>query len=588
MFKIRELTMFNMNGMEFTYKFNEGINYFKGKNSSGKTEFYLFIDFMFGSSEEIIAKPWYRDSLSKATMIFEYNGNNFSMTRTRNSNQNYLHYIEEKNEETIDLREYRNKLNSIFAQDKKVLQDIRNFTNEELTYRAFTMFNFLGEKGQGKIQDFLDKCSDIKYSVKLNPILNFIFNNNLEQIHILQNKIEDLLQEIKELENEFQKYNFVVDQVNKNLQKLGGNIWFTGKNSNVIVDYISSIVDMHDSKRTQKKRNISDLEVMYSNLSEQIKVYENNKADAKQFERDNENRRKLLTKLHALIDENEDFYYLVEPMQNLLNNVDNTILFSSYLINDNTVKELKSQREKIKTEIRRNDSRFKVYNLEDKSKAIALIKEYLSIEIVSNDNKIKKKTSEIKKLREELKALQNSDDNRRIDEMSSFTTKLYYSAKDISSVVSDDIQQKGFEIRYLKKGNILQPMILSGDSKSSNFEESVNFYIGSMARHTLIQLCGYLAFLKILLENNEYPIIPILVIDHISKPFDAKNSSAIGQILSEAYKTIGKENLQIFIFDDEDSEVLDINQEYSKDLVTEYKTGFNPFFFPPTANNPIK
>ncbi|API88771.1 hypothetical protein BKP56_05475 [Marinilactibacillus sp. 15R] len=588
MFKIRELTMFDMNGMEFTYKFNEGINYFKGKNSSGKTEFYLFIDFMFGSSEEIIAKPWYRDSLSKATMIFEYNGNNFSMTRTRNSNQNYLHYIEEKNEETIDLREYRNKLNSIFAQDKKVLQDIRNFTNEELTYRAFTMFNFLGEKGQGKIQDFLDKCSDIKYSVKLNPILNFIFNNNLEQIHILQNKIEDLLQEIKELENEFQKYNFVVDQVNKNLQKLGGNIWFTGKNSNVIVDYISSIVDMHDSKRTQKKRNISDLEVMYSNLSEQIKVYENNKADAKQFERDNENRRKLLTKLHALIDENEDFYYLVEPMQNLLNNVDNTILFSSYLINDNTVKELKSQREKIKTEIRRNDSRFKVYNLEDKSKAIALIKEYLSIEIVSNDNKIKKKTSEIKKLREELKALQNSDDNRRIDEMSSFTTKLYYSAKDISSVVSDDIQQKGFEIRYLKKGNILQPMILSGDSKSSNFEESVNFYIGSMARHTLIQLCGYLAFLKILLENNEYPIIPILVIDHISKPFDAKNSSAIGQILSEAYKTIGKENLQIFIFDDEDSEVLDINQEYSKDLVTEYKTGFNPFFFPPTANNPIK
>lgn len=579
MFKITKLIMYDMKNKSYIYKFSEGINYFKGKNSSGKTEFYLFIDFMFGSSENIVKKPWYKDSLSKANMIFEYNGNTFSITRTRDPNQNYLHYADEETSEMIDLREYKSKLNSIFAQDMQLLQNIRSFTNEELTYRTFTMFNFLGEKGQGKIQDFLDKCSDIKYSVKLNPILNFIFNKNLEKIYKLQNELDVLLQEVKDLEENSQKHEFIIDQINANLQKIGGEIWYTGRNSGDIKTYLSSLVKMENEEKSSKKRNIADLEVMYNNLSEQIKVYENNTADAKQFGKGNENRRKLLLKLQELVDENIEFQYLVKPLQNLLDNVDNSIFFSNYLINDNTIKELKKQREQIKMEISRNDARFKIYNLEEKSKAIAFIKEYLSFEIVSNDDIIKVKKREIKEKREELKTLRNSDDSKKVDELSDFITDLYYSAQDISSVVSDDIQQKGFEIKYLKKGNILQPVVFSNDSEILDSPKSVNYYIGSMARHTLIQLCGYLAFLKMLLENNRYPIIPILVIDHISKPFDENNSRAIGKILSKAYETIGKENLQTFIFDDEDFEKLDIKPDHSKNLFGESKTGFNPFFF---------
>ncbi|HAZ36590.1 MAG TPA: hypothetical protein DDW58_03365 [Clostridiaceae bacterium] len=101
-----------------------------------------------------------------------------------------------------------------------------------------------------------------------------------------------------------------------------------------------------------------------------------------------------------------------------------------------------------------------------------------------------------------------------------------------------------------------------------------------MARHTLIQLCGYFAFLNILLVDNKYPLIPILVIDHISKPFDEKNSKAIGKVISEAYESIGKENLQLFIFDDEEYEALGIQPDHFENLVTEGKTGFNPFFIP--------
>lgn len=87
-------------------------------------------------------------------MIFEFKGIGYNISRTRDPGQNYLYYSDEEETDAIDLREYKERLNSIFAQDVELLKDIRNFTEEELTYRSFTMFNFLGEKRQGAIYDF--------------------------------------------------------------------------------------------------------------------------------------------------------------------------------------------------------------------------------------------------------------------------------------------------------------------------------------------------------------------------------------------------------------------------------------------------
>ena len=79
----------------------------------------------------------------------------------------YLSYADEEIGEVIDRREYREKINAIFAKNMELLKNIRKFTEEELTFRTFTMFNFLGEKRQGAIHDFLDKCSEIR-----EPLIN--------------------------------------------------------------------------------------------------------------------------------------------------------------------------------------------------------------------------------------------------------------------------------------------------------------------------------------------------------------------------------------------------------------------------------
>lgn len=584
MFKINKLIMYAVDGEEFTYEFASGVNYFKGKNSSGKTEFYSFIDFMFGSSEDISKIPWYSDTLEKATLVFEVDGIEYVISRTRSTGQNYLHYADEEEGQSIDLREYKEKLNSIFTKDEGLLKDIRNFTDEDLTYRAFTMFNFIGEKRQGAIHDFLDKCSDIKYSIKLAPILNFIFNKNLEKIYELQQELDSLLEEIKGLETSSARFDFLCKQVNNNLQKLGSNSWYTGKNAEDVRKQLNEIKDMQGIEKKKPEKNIADLEVMYNNICEQIKVYENRISDTKQFEKDNGNRKMLLEKLNSLLEENEAFEYLIKPLRELASELDSTISFSNYMISDNTIKELRKQRDALKVEIRRNDARFKCYSLEEKAKAIALIEDYLSANIASCDDELKEKRKRIKEVREELRILQNSNDSAKIKELSQYITNIYRSAQGISSVVDDDIKQEGFKIQYIKRGNILQPMITETVHDESGFEKKkdVIYFIGSMARHTLIQLCGYFGFLDMLIEDNKYPLIPILVIDHISKPFDENNRKAIGTVIEAAYESIGKDKLQIFMFDDEEYESLALKPEHFENLVTDEKTGFNPFYVAPS------
>jgi len=580
-FRIIRLTMYSFDNKEYTYHFTAGLNYFRGRNSSGKTEFYNFLDFMFGSSEDIRNKSWYRDTLKKATMEVQVGDITYILTRFDDPSRNYLYYAGEKEKEILDLREYKNRLNAIFARDTELLKRIRDFTDEELTYRTFTIFNFLGEKRQGIIHDFFDKCSNIKYSVKLAPILNFIFNSNLEKIYLLQKELEKLQDELRKAEMAYSRYDFICKQVNKNIEKLGSNVWFDGKNVEDIRKNIADIKNMEEPKKKGKDRNISELEVMYNNLSEQIKVYENSISDAKQFENENINRKKLLESLEHLIAENASFKYLVEPLKQLVNELDSTISFNQYTINDKTILELKKQRNMIKEAIKRNDSRFQCYIMEEKAKSIAIIEDYLSADIHDSSEELKKLKKEIREKKDQIKILQNSDDVVKTRELSKFITMLYKSAEGISSVVDNDILQEGFRIQYFKRGNILQPMVEVNETDENGLKQKkeVNWYTGSLARHTLIQLCGYLGFLKILLSEERYPIIPILAIDHISKPFDKKNALAIGQIINKAYESIGKENLQIFMFDDEEYAVLALEPEHSEDLVNKVKTGFNPFYY---------
>lgn len=572
-------------GQVFSYQFEEGINYFKGKNDSGKTEFYTFLDYMFGASIRLSEKEWFNGSLSSAQLVFECNNRKFVIARSiSNPNKNYFRYFDEEIFEEIRLDEYRTRLNVVFSEDHKTLKELRAFVEEDIGFRTFTVFNFLGENRQGILNDFFDKCSRLEYSIKLPALLNYIFNPNIARISNLKSREENLKTKLETLESQARQNDDIRGRVNRQLKILGINRVFSGTNANRILQEIDSLQNaLEKGESAQKSLAITELEAIYTSLDEQIKRQKNAEYDHKRFADAEVKQKSLLAKLHEMVENRPEYAYLIEPIISLTADLDKSISFNKYLIQETTTKELQKQRDKIRRQILDNTSRFAIYSASEKTQAITLIKEYLSYYNCDFDSDyLAEIRSELKKIREEIRMLQNENDSEKIENLSIDITKLYKASSEVSELAGYDFRKAGFRIVYLKNGNIIQPQILDGEDDGVN--QNKNYYTGSMARHTLMQLCGYLGFLRMLIREHKYPLIPFLVIDHISKPFDSKNRKALGAVLHEVYKDIRKSELQIILFDDEDALDLGITPDCNTNLLSEGKSGFNPFYTPPEEN----
>ena len=590
MFKITELILISTDNKEYTYNFSDGINFFCGDNSTGKTVFYELLDYMLGGSSNLNNKEWY-ENLKEVSLKICVNDKNFILTRTKDVDENYFSILDTNftNRHSISSETYNLKLGHLFIEDESILENIKAFTGEALNYRTFTMFNFLGENGQGLIRYFLDKCSDIKYSVKLNAVLNFIFNNHQKEIFDLQEKLAELLKEYENLKEKHTKYEFLKSEINKNVRILRLNIEYNGKNKTDIKNRVEQLRNFEEAPKKQKQKSLSELELMYSNIDEQINLYEKAKKDAQNIKRENENREKLLNNLNKIITDNEVLTYLVEPIKITLKELDSTLSFSQYIIKDETITKLKKQRNILKEEIKKYDSDYELYSFAEKEKAFVLLDNYLAIEQVDCSEELKEKQETIKQYKAKIQELQNDDDISKIQELSKYITALYYEPKAISKFIEEDTSRDGFKIQYIKRGNILQPIINSKNAQ--NIIVPQNYHIGSKARMTLIQLCGYLGFLKLLIKDNRYPLIPVFIGDHLSQAFDDGNVKAIGTILNKALNDIGIGNIQIFLFDDKTNTEMNINANKVENLYKTDKkgniiqTGFVPFYCPVNKDN---
>lgn len=584
MFKIDELVLYDNNDKEYSYKFSKGINYFIGDNATGKTEFYKFLDYMLGDSISIddVEQPWFKP-FNKATLKFTYNNISYCATRTKDPQINTFKLADEEYSESIPKSFYVDRLNQVFGGNRNIMNSIKEFTGESYTYRVFTMFNFLGEKGQGLMNNFLDKSTrDIEYRIKLPSLLDLIFNEHIQDIFYLEKEIDKLEKEVKKLEKAVYREEYVLDQINECINILDINVVYSGTNGANVLDKLEEAKNLN-SKQKKKQEDIIELEFLFNHINEQIKTYKSSTENLKQIDIANKNRKTLLGNLSEIIDNKPEFKYMVEPIVKLTKDMDNSISFTNYVIADKTINELEKKRNKIKKQLNESKHFDRMYNLTQKEKACVLLENYLKEDkITSSKDQLKTKLEQIANKRKDLQILKKYQDYNKVEKLSEKMTK-YYKAGISAKIVKDDTSVDGFRISYIKNGNTLQPKKteeIAEDNELTTFE--VNYCEGSMARHTLIQLSGYLAFLELLLREKRYPILPILVIDHISKPFDSTNIKGIGEIINFASSDIGEDNLQIFLFDDEHYNTLALKPNHSEELVTESKTGFIPFYIPPS------
>ncbi len=585
MFKLISLTLYGCHDVDpFTYTFSEGINFFKGKNDSGKTEFYVFLDYMLGASVNMYAKDWFHDSLESAELRFAVDGREYIVTRyIKDSNKNYFRYSDEEATEPIRQEDLKEKLSSVFTPNDEALKELRKFVEEDISYRTFTVFSFLGEDRQGTLNDFFDKCSRIEYAIKMPSLLNYIFNKNIAQIDELKKEEERIKTLLGSLEKRAAQNDEIRARVNQQLKVLDINAVFTGENTDTILHEISKYQStLERTEKSKKDIAITELEAIYTSLDEQIKKQAQFELDHKCFAADDEKTKQLIKALKRVVDEKEDYHYLVDPIIALTSDLEKSISFNKYLIQDNSVKELKKQREEIKKRLLGKKAKYTIYSVSDKARAVTLIKEYVGhYDSDFGGAKINELRTKLKQIREEIRILQNGNDQDKLNGLSDDITQLYKTSVGVSELSEYDFQKEGFRIKYIKNGNTIQPQII--DKEAEEEDQVRNYYTGSMARHTLMQLCGYLGFLQMLIKDAKYPLIPMLVIDHISKPFDEKNVKAIGAVLENVYKYVNKPELQIILFDDKDADRLGLMPDESTDLFSDGKSGFNPYYYAPVS-----
>lgn len=213
------------------------------------------------------------------------------------------------------------------------------------------MFNFLGELRQGVLVDFFDKCSQIQYSTKVMPILNYIFNKNVERIFWLQNKIAEIQNQIKENERISDNSIAIINKVNHYLHFLNMKEAFNGYNKQSILDNLNNLVNELESTSPMETKELAGLEAVFNNINEQIKVYEKYKNDLITQQTENKNRETMLTTLQSIVAENNHYEYLVAPIIDLVDELKKSISFTQYMVKDEVILKLKKQREQVKQEI---------------------------------------------------------------------------------------------------------------------------------------------------------------------------------------------------------------------------------------------
>ena len=170
---------------------------------------------------------------------------------------------------------------------------------------------------------------------------------------------------------------------------------------------------MEESKsKTSNSKTIAELQSIFYNLDEQIKIYEHRINDSKKIELENINRIELLTTFSDLLNEKPEFEYLINPVITMINDLEKNIAFSTYIIKNNTIKDLKNQRVKVREEIQSNEIKYTVFDIDQKTRSLALIEEYLAIEIDYDTKELDEKRKRVQEIKNQIKILQNKDDEK--------------------------------------------------------------------------------------------------------------------------------------------------------------------------------
>lgn len=575
MFRLRVLTMIGYGGNRYPYEFSSGINYIYGANGTGKSEFYEFLDFMLGASRSSPAplseREWYKNTLHSAELLIAHNGSEYAFVRSIDG----LSFRINKDGHSLpcqSLSDYCEIVNSLLGVPLDALKALELYTGEKLKYRSMTIFNFLGEKGAGKLDDFLDKSSDLKYGIKVARILDFIFNDHVREIVDLENKAEELRIQRDTMTERLRTSEFIVGLINDKLSVLRSPFEFSGRN---IAALRKAIEDCRGGiYKKGRIENVEGLRFAAESMANKVSILAAEVEDMKSTAKLQQNREKLLKALVSIAEGQSDYEQCVRAAIRMVGEIQEGASYSRLDLKRKALKKARAELKKLNSHVSALELGDGPTDVEQRRVALSVLDDAVErFEYVESDDlaQIVKELQETQKAIARLKA---GDDEKKLRVVSESVTAYYGACKEFAPLAAEDFDKQGYEIDFLKKGCSLRP---SKYEEGDDYEcRRVTYIAGSFARHALIQLCGYAALLEFLFASAELPVLPLLCVDHPSKPFDGDNIKGVGAILKRFVDR--NSEAQVFVFDSANPVDLGIEPTMFIDLTRTPGGGFNPFY----------
>ena len=554
MITINKIILYNNENKTKEYSFKKN-TIIIGNNDSGKTNFFNLFDFILGSSDN---KLFGSNSIKNINYVeIEILKNNISYLFKRSLNkQSECSFKYDKEYIQCNLDTYKQQINQLLSIDNNYIDIYSTVFNENISYRAFSFLN--------KIDSHITSISENLFSPSLNylyryrAIMNFLFNyNNVENIAKKIREIKELDNKSKNIENNKLYFEFIKTK----LKEIYDILSIDYKENNLLDEDIIKKISKHYYEPQYDFDDYTYCLAKLNTIDNQLKKYEFINQQLTFINNNHNNTIRLLDQFNRII-ENSSYKEYTQDISNEIIKFKEKIAINDLLDIKKIIKQLNKQRKEVVHIIDSINAPFTSKNFIDTAKNIELAKNY--IEILSqkkeiNNDKIDK---QIKDLKDEIKELELSYDDKLLNEFNNDLKNTYINLSNNISCVSADKNIPNLMLEFDHLKNKLRFV----EKKSENNSVDNYFDPGSDARYIIIKIIAHLCMFKFIKKHFDgLPVFPVLLIDALDHALD---DESINPFIHDLFKIASENNIQIISFykneynikSNDDIEIIKFNQ----------------------------
>lgn len=564
MLKITRLSLISNQQVIRSFDFSNNINFVKMGNSKGKTSLFTLIDYLLGSSSITLSSETFQKIESA-----ELHTNHGIFVRSV-FNKNYFGFKLRQNDglQVVSEDYYRSQIENACLDGISSERDsVRALADENISYRTYTLFNFLDEHYLGQIEKNIFSKQTLFEYYRGKFIFDYVFNKaNIDKINALKREIEELSKKSarSDAEREIQKNK--IDRLQSIFAELGIQFYVNNISNNIEELDKCERELLASNSRINSNGDYYYLWDILNNVTNAIRKLKEQKNSAKSQSELNEKRVLLLKSLKELFDDSENGD-IINPIIELIGKCETISVAAENSDYDEAISDLEKRKKEIRKQILEIKAANSDIDIDTKRSRVAearvLIEDINSYKDSDNSNN----EELIKQKKKEIRELRNGFDANMEEKVSSLINFYYSSLRNKGyEFIERDYEKDNFRLRFSYR-----KMTVFGYTtvEAENGEKyDVITMLESMSRQTVIQLCTYFAFNHLFRAEFNFPIICSLFLDNVSKPLENANKPIIHDLLTLFTSEVKDFNVIVTTDCDEDNGNTSVF----------YEDGLNPLF----------